>query len=116
MRKLGVALGAVPALNVAAPEVTQAKPGGCLKYGVGGAIAGHFAGGHRWTGAALGCALGIYQRRRYESQAQSQERLRREQMERRRLDGDLMARRPRRGFAPDDTGGVRARRERDTIY
>jgi hypothetical protein len=51
----------------AAPNAAEARPGGCLKYGLGGAVAGHFAGGHRWKGAALGCALGIYQRRQYEA-------------------------------------------------
>ena len=55
-----LALGAVPG-------AAKARPGGCLKYGLGGAVVGHFAGGHRWKGAALGCALGIYQRRQYEA-------------------------------------------------
>jgi hypothetical protein len=66
MKKVIVALAAVLTLGVAVPEAAEAKPGGCLKYGVGGAIAGHFAGGHRWKGAAAGCAIGIYQRRRAE--------------------------------------------------
>ena len=41
----------------------QSRPGGCLKYGLGGALAGHFAGGHRVKGAIAGCVLGIYRRR-----------------------------------------------------
>lgn len=43
----------------------QAKPGGCLKYGAAGAVAGHVAGGHAFKGAVAGCALGWYERRRY---------------------------------------------------
>jgi len=70
-------LGAAPA-----PAEAQSRPGGCLKYGLGGAIAGHFAGGHRIKGALAGCALGIYQRRRYEQEAQ--ERARSRDIERRR--------------------------------
>src|SRR5215213_9098748 len=66
MKKAMFAVAAILRLGLAVPEAAEAKPGGCLKYGVGGAIAGHFAGGHRWKGAAAGCALGIYQRRRAE--------------------------------------------------
>jgi hypothetical protein len=40
-----------------------AEPGGCLKYGAGGAVAGHFVGqGHAVLGAAGGCAVGAYKR------------------------------------------------------
>ena len=40
-----------------------AEPGGCLKYGAGGAAAGHFVGsGHAVLGAAGGCAAGAYKR------------------------------------------------------
>jgi len=53
----------------AGPAEAQGRPGGCIKYGLGGAIAGHFAGGHRVKGALAGCALGIYQRRQYEREA-----------------------------------------------
>ena len=119
MRKIGAALGAVLALSFAVPETAEAKPGGCLKYGLGGAVAGHFAGGHRWKGAALGCALGIYQRRRHESQAEPRERLRRDDMQPRRgAEDDVVARRPRRDLDPADTGTLRAprARERDTYY
>jgi hypothetical protein len=51
-------------LALAAPAA-QARPGGCLKYGAGGAVAGHFAGHHGWRGAALGCALGAWKRHTY---------------------------------------------------
>src|SRR3712207_9179630 len=47
----------------------QSRPGGCLKYGLGGAVIGHFAGGHRVKGAVAGCLPGIYQRRKYEREA-----------------------------------------------
>lgn len=43
-----------------------AEPGGCLKYGAGGAAAGHFVGkGHAIAGGAAGCALGAYKRHQY---------------------------------------------------
>ena len=66
MRKIVLIGGAVLSLGSMAPGAAEARPGGCLTYGVGGAIAGHFSGGHRWKGAAAGCALGIWQRRRAE--------------------------------------------------
>jgi hypothetical protein len=131
MRKFVAAAGAVLALGIAAPEPAQAQPGGCLKYGLGGAIIGHFAGGHRLKGAALGCALGVI-RRRSESRAQYNERLRREELrqrreyeddpvarrQRRNQDEDTVVRRPRRDYDPDDTGALRQRRdrERETVY
>ena len=41
----------------------SAEEGGCLKYGAGGAVAGHFVGsGHALGGAAAGCAVGAYKR------------------------------------------------------
>ena len=96
MKKALLAIAAVLTLGPAVPETAQAKPGGCLKYGIGGAIAGHFAGGHRWKGAAAGCALGIYQRRRAE-------RLARERAVQRDRP-DRYERRER--FDPDATGSV----------
>ena len=142
MRTLVVAVGTVLALGVAVPEPAQAQPGGCLKYGLGGAIIGHFAGGHRLKGAALGCALGVI-RRRHESNAQYNERIRREEFRQRREyeedaiarrrgrgdddilvrrqrrdDDEVTARRPRRETEPDETGAILQRRSRgqDTIY
>jgi len=47
MKKVILAIAAVLTLGTAVPEAAVAKPGGCLKYGIGGAIAGHFAGAHR---------------------------------------------------------------------
>lgn len=50
----------------------EAKPGGCMKYGAAGAIAGHYAGGHAFKGAVAGCALGWYERRRYKKMMREQ--------------------------------------------
>jgi hypothetical protein len=58
----------VPALALgllAVPVGADAKPGGCLKYGAAGAVAGHYAGHHGVMGAVAGCALGIHKRREY---------------------------------------------------
>ena len=67
MKKIALAATIMLTLGVAAGLAeAQSRPGGCLKYGVGGAVAGHFAGGHRIKGALAGCALGMYQRRKYE--------------------------------------------------
>jgi hypothetical protein len=115
VRKVIVALAAVLTLGVAVPEAAQARPGGCLKYGVGGAIAGHSAGGHRWKGAAAGCALGIYQRRRAErlvrERANERDRTTRpDRLERReRLEPDATGSLPR-GASSDGQTGPRPRR------
>src|ERR671917_1177992 len=99
MKKAIFALAAVLTLGTATPEVAEAKPGGCLKYGIGGAGAGQFAGGHRWKGAAAGCALGIYQRRRAEHLARERA------LERNRpVQPDRHERRDR--FDPDATGSL----------
>jgi hypothetical protein len=71
----GVAIGA--SLVALAPE-TQAAPGGCLKYGLAGAVAGHYAGHHAFKGAVLGCIAGIARRKQYLNE---QERLKKEQEE-----------------------------------
>jgi hypothetical protein len=85
-----------------------------LKYGLGGAIAGHFAGGHRLKGAAAGCALGYMQRRRHESAAR--DRLREgdrngysADMNRNRSVDRGSARDDRRRNDPEETGNVRRR-------
>ncbi len=75
MKVVAVTFAAM-ALYAAVPEAAQAQPGGCLKYGLGGAVIGHFAGGHRWKGAAIGCLMGIYQRRRHDAQVRNQGRSR----------------------------------------
>ena len=68
MRRV-VLIAAAPFALGAAVEPAQGRPGGCLKYGLGGAVVGHFAGGHRWKGAAIGCAVGIYERRRHKARS-----------------------------------------------
>ena len=66
-RLFGAALfsGAFLAAGVMGVPAAEAKPGGCLKYGAAGALAGHAAGGHAIKGALAGCAVGWYERRRY---------------------------------------------------
>ncbi len=55
MRTAKFALGLLCAATlIGAPQV-EAKPGGCLKYGVAGAVAGHYAGHHAMKGAIAGC-------------------------------------------------------------
>ncbi len=97
---------AAMALYAAVPNAAQAQPGGCLKYGLGGAIIGHFAGGHRWKGAAAGCAAGIARRRYHEAQERHERRPDREY--RRERDEDSVARNPR-NRDPEETGSVRRR-------
>lgn len=73
MKKFMLTVTMVLSFGVAAvPAEAQSRPGGCLMYGPGGAVAGHFAGGHRIKGALAGCALGIYQRRKYEREVKEQ--------------------------------------------
>jgi len=45
-------------------SAAQAEPGGCLKYGAAGAVAGHLAH-HGVLGAAAGCATGMYTRHEF---------------------------------------------------
>jgi hypothetical protein len=52
----------------------SAEEGGCLKYGVGGAVVGHFAGRHTMSGAAIGCGVGAAKRHRAREDERSQER------------------------------------------
>jgi hypothetical protein len=75
MRKMALIGAAMLALAATSSSV-EARPGGCLKYGLGGAVAGHFAGGHRRKGAAVGCLVGIYQRRRHDARARYHDRSR----------------------------------------
>jgi hypothetical protein len=55
------------------PLMAEAKPGGCLKYGAAGAVAGHYAGHHGVMGAMAGCALGIHKRREYKREMRMQQ-------------------------------------------
>ena len=65
-----VAAGIVAAAMVTAP-VAQAAPGGCLKYGAAGAVAGH-AVHHGVKGFMAGCAAGMYRRHLYNKQQRMQ--------------------------------------------
>lgn len=65
LRGVSVFGGALLATMMSGAPAASAKPGGCLKYGAAGAVAGHVAGGHAFKGAVAGCALGWYERRRY---------------------------------------------------
>ena len=69
-------LAVVAALAFAGSPVS-AEERGCLKYGAGGAVAGHFVGkGHSLSGAAVGCGVGAYKRhetRKEEARARNEE-------------------------------------------
>ena len=62
--------GLVAGLTMSAP-VAQATPGGCLKYGAAGAVAGH-AVHHGVKGFLAGCAAGMYRRHLYNKQVREQ--------------------------------------------
>ena len=49
--------------------VARAEPGGCLKYGAAGAVAGHLAHHHAVLGAMGGCGVGMYERHEYKKHA-----------------------------------------------
>ena len=53
----------------------QAKPGGCIKYGVAGAVAGHYAGHHALKGAAAGCVAGMWRRHEYKQHMREEKKL-----------------------------------------
>lgn len=65
-------LGVTGAAMLASPAA-EAKAGGCIKYGVAGAVAGHYAGHHAIKGALAGCALGIYRRHEYKKEMRERE-------------------------------------------
>ncbi|MBV8850719.1 MAG: hypothetical protein JOZ16_14175 [Methylobacteriaceae bacterium] len=66
-------LAPVLALAIVSVSFTaEAKPGGCLKYGAAGAVAGHYAGHHGFVGAVAGCALGMRKRREYKREMRMQ--------------------------------------------
>jgi hypothetical protein len=86
MKKIALATAVMLSFGIAAGSAdAQSRPGGCLKYGLGGAVAGQFAGGHRIKGALVGCALGIYQRRKYQREVREQNEIRNRIPERRRM-------------------------------
>ena len=74
-RMLSLALcGSLAAgLTLSAPAA-EAAPGGCLKYGVAGAVAGHVMH-HGVKGFMAGCAAGMYRRHLYNKQMREQKAL-----------------------------------------
>jgi hypothetical protein len=52
----------------------MAEPGGCLKYGAGGAVAGHFAHHHAVLGAIAGCGTGMVVRHEHRKHLREQKR------------------------------------------
>ncbi len=53
-------------LTISVPAA-EAAPGGCLKYGAAGAVAGHMMH-HGVKGFFAGCAAGMYRRHLYNKQ------------------------------------------------
>ena len=68
---LSLALCGSLAAGMMAAPVAQATPGGCLKYGAAGAVAGH-AMHHGIKGFMAGCAAGMYRRHLYNKQMREQ--------------------------------------------
>jgi hypothetical protein len=58
---------------IAGASMAASKPGGCLKYGVAGAVAGHVAGHHAVKGAIVGCVAGMWRRHEYNKQMREQQ-------------------------------------------
>jgi hypothetical protein len=72
MRTAKFALGLVCAATLMGAPQVEAKPGGCLKYGVAGAVAGHYAGHHAIKGAIAGCIAGMARRKAYNNEMEKQ--------------------------------------------
>lgn len=70
MTSLAVCGSLAAGLLMTAP-LAEAKPGGCLKYGAAGAVAGH-AMHHGVKGFMAGCAAGMYRRHLYNKQMREQ--------------------------------------------
>ena len=66
MRNVLVGVAMLGLGSIVAIPAAEARPGGCLKYGAAGALAGKLAGNHTWKGAAAGCALGYWRRSRHD--------------------------------------------------
>ncbi len=72
MRTAKFALGLVCAATLLSAPQVEAKPGGCLKYGLAGAVAGHYAGHHAMKGAIAGCIAGMARRKAYDNEMAKQ--------------------------------------------
>ncbi|MGB8278390.1 MAG: hypothetical protein WCF20_10740 [Methylovirgula sp.] len=64
----GLSIFILSSAAILASSAAEAKPGGCLKYGVAGAVAGHYADHHAVKGAIAGCVLGMVRRHEYNKQ------------------------------------------------
>ena len=73
MKKSMLTLTAVSALagSLVVTVPAEAAPGGCLKYGAAGAVAGHMVH-HGIRGAMAGCAAGMYRRHLYNKKMREQ--------------------------------------------
>ena len=96
-RLASLALAAL-VLGATVPAVSQAEPGGCLKYGAVGAVGGHLAH-HGVLGAAGGCAAGMWKRHEYRKSVREKARL----YDQEHQGGDRSA--PQEGSAPDNQHG-----------
>ncbi len=68
MRTAKFAVGLLCAATLLGAPQVEAKPGGCLKYGAAGAVAGHYAGHHGFKGAIAGCIAGMARRKAYNNE------------------------------------------------
>jgi len=78
MKTAAISLGLCLSLAATAtlvPSVSQAKPGGCLKYGAAGAVAGHYAGHHAVKGAVAGCITGMIVRHEWKKKMREEKKL-----------------------------------------
>ena len=89
---------AVSVLGATIPAVSQAEPGGCLKYGAVGAVGGHLAH-HGVLGAAGGCAAGMWKRHEYRKSVREKAQL----YDQEHQNGDRPA--TQQGPAPDNHHG-----------
>jgi hypothetical protein len=64
----------IVALSIPLSVSASAEDGGCLKYGAGGAVAGHFAGHHTMSGAVIGCGIGAAKRHRVREEEPARDR------------------------------------------
>ena len=68
---LAAMIGSLTIASVAFSPVAEARPGGCLKYGAAGAVAGHMVH-HGVRGFIAGCATGMYRRHLYNKKMREQ--------------------------------------------
>jgi hypothetical protein len=64
---------------LASTPAEAGKPGGCLKYGAAGAVAGHYAHHHGVKGFVAGCTVGMIRRHEYNKQQRALKKQQQEQ-------------------------------------